>query len=102
MGSASSGFTSRGRSDPRCAVTPGKERCENSCSCPGRPRVPNGGRRRGRDGTEVADLLGLAHRNSVSVYRHRHDDFPKPTVEKSRCVLWLRADIETWAKTRRP
>lgn len=54
------------------------------------------------DATEVADLLGLAHRNSVSVYRHRHDDFPKPTVEKSRCVLWLRADIETWAKTRRP
>jgi predicted DNA-binding transcriptional regulator AlpA len=52
------------------------------------------------DATEVAALLGLAHRNSVSVYRHRHADFPAPVVEKSRCVLWLRADVEHWRDRR--
>jgi predicted DNA-binding transcriptional regulator AlpA len=49
------------------------------------------------DATEVAALLGLSHRNSVSVYRGRYDDFPEPVVVKSRCLLWLRADIEAWA-----
>ncbi len=53
------------------------------------------------DATEVADLLGLGHRNSVSVYRKRYADFPEPRIEKSRCVLWLRADVEKWAKGRR-
>ncbi len=52
------------------------------------------------DASEVADLLGLSHRNSVSVYRKRHDDFPEPVVEKSRCVLWLRTDVEAWAHRR--
>jgi predicted DNA-binding transcriptional regulator AlpA len=52
------------------------------------------------DATEVAELLGLAHRNSVSVYRKRHDDFPEPVVTKSRCLLWLRADVEAWAVSR--
>ena len=52
------------------------------------------------DATEVANLLGLSHRNSVSVYRHRYTDFPAPVVVKSRCVLWLRSDIEAWAATR--
>ena len=52
------------------------------------------------DATEVADLLGLSHRNSVSVYRARYDDFPEPVVVKSRCLLWLRADIEAWAANR--
>lgn len=51
------------------------------------------------DANEVADLLGLAHRQAVSTYRRRYDDFPQPVVEKSRCVLWLRSDIETWART---
>jgi predicted DNA-binding transcriptional regulator AlpA len=52
------------------------------------------------DATEVAALLGLRHRNSVSVYRKRHDDFPSPVVAKSRCLLWLRAEIEAWAAGR--
>lgn len=52
------------------------------------------------DATEVAELLGLSHRNSVSVYRRRYDDFPEPVVEKSRCVLWLRADVERWGAGR--
>ena len=52
------------------------------------------------DATEAAGILGLSHRNSVSVYRGRYDDFPGPVVEKGRCVLWLRSDIEAWAATR--
>ena len=50
------------------------------------------------DAAEVAQVLGLSHRNSVSVYRRRYDDFPQPVVEKSRCLLWLRADVESWGR----
>jgi predicted DNA-binding transcriptional regulator AlpA len=52
------------------------------------------------DATEVAAVLGLAHRQAVSTYRGRYDDFPAPVVTKSRCLLWLRADIEAWAARR--
>jgi predicted DNA-binding transcriptional regulator AlpA len=48
--------------------------------------------------TEVAAVLGLAHREAVSTYRSRYDDFPKPVVKKGTCVLWVRADIERWAR----
>ena len=48
------------------------------------------------DASEVAALLGLAQRTAVSVYRHRYSDFPSPVIEKSRCLLWLREDIEAW------
>lgn len=52
------------------------------------------------DSAEVAATLGLSSHRAVSVYRSRYDDFPVPAVEKGRCVLWLRADVETWAATR--
>lgn len=48
------------------------------------------------DATETAEILGLAQRNSVSVYRHRYADFPEPIVQRGQCTLWLRADIEQW------
>jgi predicted DNA-binding transcriptional regulator AlpA len=51
--------------------------------------------------TEVAGLLGLAHREAIATYRKRYDDFPAPVLTKGTCVLWLRADIETWADGRR-
>jgi predicted DNA-binding transcriptional regulator AlpA len=47
---------------------------------------------------EVARILGLANRRVVSVYRVRYADFPKPAIEKGRCLLWFHADIERWAK----
>ena len=50
------------------------------------------------DSPEVAKLLGLSRYNSVSMYRRRYDDFPEPVVEKGRCLLWRRRDIEQWAK----
>lgn len=50
------------------------------------------------DAGEVAALLGLAHRQAVSVYRRRYADFPAPVVEKAsgKCALWRRADVEKW------
>lgn len=54
------------------------------------------------DAHEVADLLGLAHRNSVSTYLKRYADMPRPVVERSggRTRLWLRTEIEAWADAR--
>jgi hypothetical protein len=51
--------------------------------------------------TEAAELIGLKNVGGVSTYRARYDDFPKPVLEKGRCVLWLRQDIERWAARHR-
>ena len=29
----------------------------------------------------VAELLGLAHHNTVSVYQHRYEDMPRPVLD---------------------
>ena len=50
--------------------------------------------------TEVAEVLGLAHRTAISTYRRRYPDFPVPVMSKGTCVLWARADIEAWARAR--
>lgn len=52
------------------------------------------------DATEVAAVLGLGSRNSVSVYARRHDDFPRPVVDKAdgHTKLWLRADVGAWRR----
>ena len=54
------------------------------------------------DAQTVAEILGLSRRSSVSVYRMRYQDFPRPVVDMGagRCLLWLRGDIEVWAKAR--
>lgn len=51
------------------------------------------------DVQEVARLLGLTHRNSVTTYLKRYHDMPRPIVDlgQGRCRLWRRADIEKWA-----
>lgn len=51
------------------------------------------------DANEVARLLGLAHRNSVTTYLNRYPDMPRPTVEirGSRIRLWSRPEIVNWA-----
>jgi predicted DNA-binding transcriptional regulator AlpA len=50
---------------------------------------------------DVASALGLSHREAVTTYRRRYPDFPEPILAKGTCVLWLRRDIEAWAKMRR-
>jgi glutathione-regulated potassium-efflux system ancillary protein KefG len=51
------------------------------------------------DAQGVADILRLAHRNTVSQYQQRYDDMPKPVIDlgKGRVKLWLRPEIEEWA-----
>lgn len=50
--------------------------------------------------SEVAAIIGIVA-GGVSVYRKRHDDFPEPVIDKGRCVLWCRSDVEAWAAGRR-
>lgn len=49
------------------------------------------------DSTATALLIGLSSYRSVSAYRERYEDFPEPAIERGKCVLWLRQDIERWA-----
>lgn len=51
------------------------------------------------DANGVAHLLGLAHRNTVSVYQHRYPEMPRPVVDLShgRTKVWLKPEIERWA-----
>jgi glutathione-regulated potassium-efflux system ancillary protein KefG len=55
------------------------------------------------DAYEVAALLGLAHRNTVSGYQRRYSDMPRPVVDmgRGRCKLWLRSEIVAWDTMRR-
>lgn len=55
------------------------------------------------DAHEVAEILGLAHPNSVSTYLRRYDDMPRPVIERGRgrTRLWLRPDIEAWSIERK-
>ncbi len=47
---------------------------------------------------QVAALLGLVRRSAVTVYRSRYPE-PVRTSEGGRCLLWLRQDVEAWART---
>jgi glutathione-regulated potassium-efflux system ancillary protein KefG len=50
------------------------------------------------DAQAVAELLGLAQRNTVSAYQRRYPAMPRPVVDlgQGRCKLWLRSEIEQW------
>lgn len=50
------------------------------------------------DPSEVAAIVGLENTNGVSVYQRRYPSFPLPVIAKGRCRLWIRADVETWAR----
>ena len=52
------------------------------------------------DAYEVARMLGLSHRNTVSGYQRRYPDMPRPVVDmgKGRCKLWHRPAIVQWLK----
>jgi predicted DNA-binding transcriptional regulator AlpA len=51
---------------------------------------------------EVAEVLGLAHREAIATYRRRYSDFPGPVISKGTCVLWHRPDVEAWQRSRTP
>ena len=55
------------------------------------------------DTQSVAQILGLAHRNTVSEYQARYNDMPRPVVVlgSGRSKLWLRSEVERWALVHR-
>ena len=52
---------------------------------------------------EVTELLGLAHKNSVTTYIRRYGDPPKSALEfadgKCRALVW--GDVDSWRRSRR-
>jgi predicted DNA-binding transcriptional regulator AlpA len=48
----------------------------------------------------VAEILGLAYRNTVLQYQQRYSDMPKPVFDlgKGRVKLWLRSEVRQWAE----
>lgn len=56
------------------------------------------------DANDVAAIIGLAHRNTVSQYLRKYPDMPRPVVDLggSRARLWLKPEVEAWVRNRRP
>ena len=54
------------------------------------------------DAQGVAELLGLAQRNTVSQYQRRYADMPRPIIDlgRGRCKLWLRSEMVEWRSYR--
>lgn len=52
------------------------------------------------DASGIAGLLGLAHRNTVSVYQKRYPDMPRPVINLAggRTRLWVRSEVLDWAQ----
>jgi predicted DNA-binding transcriptional regulator AlpA len=50
------------------------------------------------DAHDVARILGLSHRNTVSLYMRRYREMPRPVLDlgRGRPSLWLRPEIERW------
>jgi hypothetical protein len=50
------------------------------------------------DAHDVARILGLSHRNTVSLYLRRYPEMPRPVLDlgRGRPSLWLRPEIERW------
>jgi predicted DNA-binding transcriptional regulator AlpA len=50
------------------------------------------------DAHDVAELLGLAHPNTVHQYQRRYPDMPRPVYQPRgrRARLWLRSEILEW------
>ena len=48
---------------------------------------------------EVAERIGLANPDALSVYQARYDDFPAPVIDKGRYIkLWLIGDVDAFLK----
>jgi hypothetical protein len=47
---------------------------------------------------EIADRLGLGHRQSVLSWVRRHPDFPEPFAQLGAVRIWSWTDVEEWAR----
>jgi glutathione-regulated potassium-efflux system ancillary protein KefG len=54
------------------------------------------------DAHELAELLGLSHPNSVSLYQRRYPDMPRPILDlgRGRPRLWERHAVLAWTQRR--
>jgi predicted DNA-binding transcriptional regulator AlpA len=54
------------------------------------------------DTQDVAKILRLAHRNTVSEYQAKYADMPRPVIDLGggRSKLWVRQEVERWAAER--
>ena len=50
------------------------------------------------DAQGIADRLGFAQRQTISVYARRYPDFPKPLGMWGRTRLWDWTEVEAWAR----
>lgn len=50
------------------------------------------------DSRGIAEILGLSHVNSVSLYLKRYPDMPRPVVDlgPGRARLWVRTEVAAW------
>lgn len=50
------------------------------------------------DTQDVARILRLSHRNTVSEYQRKYADMPRPVIDlgQGRSRLWLRHEVERW------
>jgi predicted DNA-binding transcriptional regulator AlpA len=46
---------------------------------------------------EIAEMLGVT-RQRVNAIVKTHDDFPQPQAELTAGRIWLRSEVETWAR----
>lgn len=55
------------------------------------------------DAQGVAEILGLAQRNTVSTYQRRYPDMPRPVVDlgPGRSRLWLKTEVLAWVARRK-
>jgi predicted DNA-binding transcriptional regulator AlpA len=47
---------------------------------------------------EIAERLDLSHPQNVSVWVHRHTDFPAPVKKLRRVSIWDWTEVEAWAR----
>lgn len=46
---------------------------------------------------QLAERLGLKHRESVIVWRRRYPEFPKPVYAEGKVMIWDWAEVRAWA-----
>lgn len=48
---------------------------------------------------EIADLLGMSHRENVTkLWRRGTDGFPDPIIDRGRVRLWSKTAVLAWAR----
>jgi predicted DNA-binding transcriptional regulator AlpA len=47
---------------------------------------------------EIAERLGLSHRETVHSWRRRYAEFPEPVAHLRQALVWSWRDVEAWAR----